>query len=249
LAVIKCLAALLLATAAFTPRPQPPLTVFAAASLTDAFQELGDTLRRREPQLRVVFNFAGSQVLALQIEHGAAADVFASADDHWMAHLEKAQLLDGEPQPFAHNRLVLIVPNANPARIATLPDLARPGVKLILAAERVPAGRYARQAIASLGQHVLANVVSNEENVRNVVAKVRLGEADAGIVYASDVTPAVARRVRTIAIPESHNVVTTYPIAVLRHAPNAARARAFIALVRSPAGQEVLERHGFLTMP
>lgn len=233
------------------------LSVYAAASLSDAFTEIADSLQRRDPALKIDFNFAGSQVLVLQIEQGAAADVFASADDRWMKVAQDSGLIDGAPQTFAHNRLVVIVPKGNPARIGKLQDLARPGVKLVLAADAVPAGRYAREALFQLAripgysgdyaQRVLANVVSNEENVRGVAAKVQLGEADAGIVYVSDVTPTLARMVRRFDLPDSANVIASYPIAVVRHAPNADAAKTFIAFVLSPSGQAVLKKNGFLS--
>lgn len=232
------------------------LSVYAAASLSDAFKEIADSLQRRDPELHIDFNFAGSQVLVLQIGQGAAADVFASADDRWMQVARDSGLIDGTPQSFVRNRLVVIVPKGNPARIGKLQDLARPGVKLVLAADVVPAGHYARDAIFRLARQsgyapdyarrVLANVVSNEENVRSVSAKVQLGEADAGIVYASDVTPSVASQVRRFDLPDLANVIASYPIAVVRHAPNAALAKAFIEFVLSPSGQAVLQQNGFL---
>ena len=232
----------------------PTLTVYAAASLTAAFGALGDTLERRIPGLHVVFNFAGSQQLALQIELGAAADVFASADEHWMADVRAHGLIADTPRVFVHNRLVVITPTASPVR--DLRDIARPGVKVVLAAAAVPVGRYARQAIANLarlsalgadfGSRVLANVVSDEENVKAVVAKVQLGEADAGVVYVSDVTPAVAPHVRQIAIPEAANVIADYPVAVVRRARNPEAAAAFVRLLLSPTGQRVLAANGFI---
>jgi molybdate transport system substrate-binding protein len=234
------------------------LSVYAAASLSDAFNEIADSLERRDPELKIDFNFAGSQVLVLQIGQGAAADVFASADDRWMQVAKDSGLIDGTPQTFVHNRLVVIVPKGNPARIGKLQDLARPGVKLVLAADAVPAGRYAREALFQLAQlsgftpgypqHVLANVVSNEENVHGVVSRVQLGEADAGIVYGSDVTPAVARVVRRFDLPDSANVIASYPIAVVRHAPNADAGKAFIEFVLSPSGQAVLTKNGFIAL-
>jgi molybdate transport system substrate-binding protein len=232
------------------------LAVFAAASLRDAFIEIADSLRRRDPTLRIDFNFAGSQVLVLQLGQGAAADVFASADDRWMKVAQDSGLIDGTPETFILNRLVVIVPQTNPGRIGRLQDLARAGIKLVLAADAVPAGHYAREAILNLartrgfpadyGPRVLANVVSNEENVRSVAVKVELGEADAGVVYVSDVTPSVARQVRRIEFPDAANVIAHYPIAVVRPAPNPAAARVFIGFVRSPTGQAILVRHGFL---
>ncbi|HEY3932996.1 MAG TPA: molybdate ABC transporter substrate-binding protein [Gemmatimonadales bacterium] len=247
----------MIAARQFPAQAHPPttLTVFAAASLTAAFNEIADTLRHRDPGLAVAFNYAGSQALALQIEQGAPADVFASADDHWMTVVKDSGAVKGEPAIFAHNHLVVIVPKANPGHVRTLQDLARPGVKLVLADAAVPVGHYARVTIAALekvqgfsagyADNVIARVVSNEDNVKGVVAKVQLGEADAGIVYVSDVTPAVAGAVTQIAIPEAANAVADYPIAVLRRSTSAA-AQAFVDLVLSPTGQGVLARNGFI---
>jgi molybdate transport system substrate-binding protein len=232
------------------------LTVYAAASLTDAFRELGRMLEQRHPGLTVMFNFAGSQQLALQLEQGAPADVFASADQRWMRHAADRGLVDGPARVFARNALAVIVPRANPARIERLEDLVRPGTKLVVAAETVPAGEYGREALRRLAgapgfppgydRRVLANVVSLEENVKAVVAKVQLGEADAGMVYRSDVTSAVAPHVRLLEIPDPYNVVASYPIAVLAGARNTEAAHWFVELAASDAGQRVLTRHGLL---
>jgi molybdate transport system substrate-binding protein len=238
------------------PAPQrEKVTVFAAASLTAAFNEIADTLRHHDPTVEIAFNFAGSQALALQIQQGAPADVFASADDHWMKVVHDAGLTKGAPAVFVHNHLVVIVPKENPAHIVTLHDLAKPGVKLVLADPAVPVGHYARTTIdalakqpgfpANYAEDVNARVVSNEDNVKGVVAKVQLGEADAGIVYLSDVTPAVAKAVTRIAIPEPANPLADYPIAVLRRSTSKA-AEAFVQLVLSPSGQDVLARNGFV---
>lgn len=251
----RALGALLVVSLAHAHDPDRTLTVFAAASLTETFTELGDSLRAHDPGVAVQFNFAGSQLLALQLTQGAQADVFAAADARSMQAVADSGLVD-EPRPFARNRLVVILPASNPGRIAALRDLARPGVKLVLAGDAVPAGRYARTVVANLGRstgfppayehRVLANVVSEEENVRAVVAKVRLGEADAGIVYASDVSAAAGAGVRTLAIPDAANVLATYPVAVLRRSTHQAAARAFVALVFSSEGQRVVARHGLL---
>lgn len=232
------------------------LQVFAAASLSDAFKEIGRRLERGQPGLKVLFNFAGSQQLATQIEQGAVADVFASADDHWMSHVRDRGLLDGEPTVFARNRLVAIVPQTNPARIQRLQDLARGGVKLVLGADAVPVGRYSRMALQNLSRdpafggdfaaRTLRNVVSEEENVKSVVGKVQLGEADAGIVYRSDVTPAVRRFIRVIELPEASNILASYPIATLKDAKEPDAGRAFVTLVLSPEGQRILERSGLV---
>jgi molybdate transport system substrate-binding protein len=240
-----------------SPDSEPStLTVYAAASLTDGFSELGHQLEREQPGLTVRFNFAGSQQLAVQLEAGARADVFASADQRWMDYVKQKKLVSGDTPVFARNRLIVIVPRANPARIAGLQDLARSGTKVVIAAEAVPVGKYTRDALHNLAaapgyparydQRVLANVVSQEENVKGVIAKVQLGEADAGLVYRSDMNPAVGRHVRVFEIPESYNVIGSYPIAVLRSASNPEAARRFLALVLGSNGQEVLKRHGFL---
>lgn len=232
------------------------INVFAAASLTEAFGELARLAERQHPGWHVDLQLAGSQQLAMQIEQGAPAAVFASADEHWMRYLGDRGLLAGEPQDFAHNRLVVIVPKANPARIERIEDLARPGIKLVLGAAAVPVGRYSRDVLANLSgsaafgpdyrEHVLRNVVSEEQEVKGVVAKVQLGEADAGIVYGSDVTAKVAGAVRMLPIPGPQNVTATYPIAIVKNAADLSAARAFVALVLSQEGQQVLGSHGLI---
>lgn len=234
------------------------LTVFAAASLTEPFSRLGKSLEAKHPGTTVRFNFAGSQQLVLQIQQGAKADVFASADERWMRTARDSGLVEGEPVIFARNALVVIVPRANPARIRRLQDLARSGAKVVIAAEAVPVGQYTRQMLDRLSaqpgfgtkyrQQVLANVASYEENVKGVVAKVQLGEADAGVVYRSDATGSVASQLSTLEIPEAANVLASYPIAVVRGAPSPEAARAFLALVESAEGQEVLRSAGFIPM-
>jgi molybdate transport system substrate-binding protein len=236
--------------------PAGEVTVFAAASLTEAFRELGPMLGRREKGVLVRFNFAGSQQLAVQIEQGAKADVFASADRRWMEYVQERNLVEGEPRIFVHNRLVVIVPKSNPARIRRLEDLAKRGVKLIVGAEAVPVGKYTRDAIQKLagrtgfppgyGDKVLANVVSQEENVKSVVAKVQLAEADAGFVYRSDVTRQVARYLDVLELPNEANVLASYPIAVIAGSSNGTAAGAFVDLVLSPEGRKVLAAHGLM---
>ena len=240
------------------PRLQGELTIFTAASLTDAFKEMGANLEQANPGTKVLFNFAGSPTLRTQLAQGARADVFASADEPNMQGAQKEGSIASEPRIFVRNQLVAIVPAANPAQVMRLQDLAKSGVKLVLTNKEVPVGNYSRQALTKMSQdaafgaefttRVLANLVSEETNVKQVVAKVQLGEADAGIVYSSDVTPAVRGAVQVLAIPESFNVIARYPIAVVREAPNAAGARAFIDYVLSPAGQAILTKHGFLAL-
>lgn len=239
--------------------PEPStLSVFAAASLTEAFGDLGRRFEQSHPGVAVRFNFAGSQQLALQIEQGAPADVFASADQRWMDYATDKSLVEGEARVFAWNRLMLIVPRTNPARIGSLKDVARRGTKVVIAAEAVAVGKYTREVIAKLAgaegfpadydQRVLGNVVSQEENVKSVVSKVQLGEADAGFVYQSDMTRSVSRYVRSFDIPDEYNAIARYPIAVVKRSKNAESARAFIDLVLSDQGQTILQRHGFLSL-
>jgi molybdate transport system substrate-binding protein len=232
------------------------LRVFAAASLIEAFTQLAEGFEKQNPGLHVEFNYAGSQQLALQIEQGARVDVFASADERWMEKIEKLGLLASSSQVFAHNILIVIIPKTNPARIEKLQDLARPGVKVVLAAESVPAGRYSREVLEKLTlltgfgsdytAAVLKNLASSEENVKEVLGKVQLGEADAGIVYSSDVTPGQAGNVQVLEIPEGANVLTNYPIASLMAASNPDAARKFIEFVLSPGGQSILRERQFI---
>jgi molybdate transport system substrate-binding protein len=238
------------------PRVQGELTIFAAASLTDAFKEMATQIEPAHPGTKLTFNFAGSPTLRTQLAQGARADVFASADEPNMAGAEKDGTITGQPQIFARNLLVVVVPAKNPAGIRTLQDLAKANLKLVLTNKEVPVGNYARQTLEKMSQNpafgpdfstrVLANLVSEETNVRQVAAKVQLGEADAGIVYSTDVTPVIRDAVVVIQIPPEMNVIAQYPIAVVKGTQNEAGARAFIAYVRSPEGQTILVRHGFL---
>lgn len=218
------------------------VTVFAAASLSEAFTDIGHTVEATYPALTVTFNFAGSQQLATQIAEGAPADVFASADRSQMDRISDAGGIGDDPPVFARNRLEIVVETNNPRGIAALRDLAREDVTVVLAAEQVPAGRYARTMLDRVG--VRLTPVSLETDVRAVLTKVALGEADAGIVYRSDVR-AADDRVDGVPIADSHNVIATYPIAVLGSAPNPVGARLFADAVRSDAGRAALERHGF----
>jgi molybdate transport system substrate-binding protein len=218
------------------------IKVFAAASLTAAFTELGRRYTAAQGT-KVTFNFAGSQALATQIGQGAPADVFASAD---LDNMAKVKDLVATPQSFASNRLAIVVEQGNPRGIRTLDDLAGGDVKVVLAAREVPAGRYAKQVLDRAG--VKVTPVSQEDNVKAVVAKVSLGEADAGIVYATDVAAGGAR-VEGVDIPREQNVVATYPIATVKAGKAQDAAQAFMDLVLSGQGQEVLHRYGFLPPP
>ncbi|MBI5963332.1 MAG: molybdate ABC transporter substrate-binding protein [Chloroflexi bacterium] len=228
------------------------LTVFAASSLTGAFTEIRAAFETANPGVNVTLNFAGSQALRTQIEEGAPADVFASASEKEMDTLVVGNFVAQDvPQFFLTNKLVVILPASNPAALEKLEDLSETGIKLVLAAEEVPVGKYARQALelmnGSFGSDfkgkVLANVVSNEDNVKQVVAKIQLGEADAAIVYFSDLM--AAPDLNTIEIPMDLNIIANYPIAPLTNSANADLAAQFTAYVLSTEGQDILYKWGF----
>ena len=246
------LSSLLFSACTGTSNASQTLTVYAAASLTDAFTEIGKAFESEHPDVTVVFNFGGSQNLRTQIEQGAPADVFASANSKEMSTLLENNFVNANtPQIFLTNQLVVILPKNNPAGINSLEDLSKPDVKIVLAAEEVPAGGYARQVLENLNSmfgadyknKVLANVVSNEDNIRQAMTKVQLGEADASIVYVSDVIAVPG--LRQILIPENVNVLAEYPIAPLVESANVEIANQFIAFVLSPEGQSILKKWGF----
>jgi len=230
------------------------LTVFAASSLTDAFEALGRAFQEEHPDIAVTFNFGSSSTVATQLIEGASADVFASANQAQMDRVADAGLISAPPELFATNRLTVILPADNPGQISSIQDLAGPGVSLVLAAPGVPVREYTDLALANLGDAewqaaVYRRLVSEEENVRIVVTKVALGEADAGIVYTSDITPEVAEQLIQLAIPDEDNVIASYPIAVMDAALNPDLAGEFLAFVRSPAGQAILQQSGFGPAP
>ena len=217
------------------------LDVFAAASLTESFRQLGADFHRAHPAATVEFNFNGSPTLVTQIEQGAPADLFASADQANLDRVTEAGLAGGPPVVFAHNQLEIVVARGNPRHIGGLADLARPGLLVVLAGPTVPAGRYAAQALQAAAVRVTP--VSEETDVKSVVSKVALGEADAGIVYRTDVS-AAGSSVSGVPIPARYNVVATYPAVVLKGAANPVAARAFLDYLSGP-GQATLARFGF----
>ena len=243
---------LLLGACVGTSSASNVLTVYAAASLTDAFTEIGKAFEAQHADVTVVFNFGGSQNLRTQIEQGAPADVFASANAKEMDTLVANGLIAADaPKIFLTNQLVVILPKNNPGEIISLKDLRQPNLKLVLAAEEVPAGRYARQVLENLNSKfgadykdkVLANIVSNEDNIRQAVTKVQLGEADASIVYVSDAV--AAPDLQRIEIPVDVNVLAEYPIAPLIESELPEMASQFIAFVLSSDGQSILKKWGF----
>lgn len=245
---------LIKATCAPTSRSSCDLMVFAASSLTEAFTEIKDAFEKVHLGYAVTYNFAGTPTLRTQIEQGARADVFASANEQQMEAAIRFGVIEGEPVLFASNRLVVVTPKGSDV-VASLQDLARPGVKLVLALRDVPVGGYAREAIAEMGAsgrfgegfegRALGNLVSEEVNVRQALSKVALGEADASIVYATDVTPEIRSRVDAIDIPDSYNVIALYPMAAVKGAAHKTAAELFIDFVLSAEGQSILSKHGF----
>lgn len=220
------------------------LTVFAAASLTAAFTEIGDAFMVEFPDSTVTFNFAASSELVTQIDEGAPADVYASADLGNMAKLTDAGANATEPVVFATNLAEIVVAPGNPTGITGVADLAEDDLIVVQCAPEVPCGTYATQIFENAGVTVTPR--SLEQNVKAVVTKVALGEADAGIVYVTDVT-AAADDVEGVEIPADINVVAEYPIAAVAQAPNLDAARAFIDFVLGQQGQEILASDGFLT--
>ena len=252
-------------TTATPPTPGPTssaasgeVVVFAASSLTDVFQDLATSFQQANPNAKLTFNFGASSQLATQLGQGARADVFASADQTQMDKARKADAIPGQDTVLAANRLVVITPKDNPKQISSVTDLARDGVKFVTTQPSVPIGQYTAQLLdkasadpaygADFKAKVQANTVSQEDNVRQVVSKVQLGEADAAIVYSTDATPQVRGQLQLIQVPDPLQTPATYPIAVARGA-NAAGGEAFVAYVLGPQGQATLAKWGFLPPP
>jgi molybdate transport system substrate-binding protein len=238
-----------------TPTPAPvKITVFAAASLTEAFGEMKMQYDAAHPNVTMTFNFAGSNTLAQQIVNGAPADVFASADTQNMQKVVTPGLVN-TPQTFARNKVVVIVPANNPGNINTLHDLANKGVKIDVADASVPVGNYTLQVLNKMGQSseygpayesaVKANFVSLETSVKSIVQKVQLGEVDAGFVYVSDAFSA-GNKAKSIAIPDQFNILADYPIATVKASPNQSTADSFIQFVLSSDGQAILAKFHFI---
>lgn len=250
-----------------SPEPQIPpegnfhedggeLTVFAASSLTDAYNEIATVLMEQNEGLTITVETAGSQSLVTQLEEGAYADVLATANSATMERAVAASLIAGDPIDFTGNRLVIVTPPDNPAGIETIDDLSGDGIRLVLANPDVPAGNYAAIAFCDYSaaegapdgfvEAVNANIVSEEVDVRSVLAKVQLGEADAGVVYASDAVASEMNGVplNVIEFPGSISTRAEYPIAAISGGEEGA-ARAFINFVLSDEGQAILKKYGF----
>lgn len=233
------------------------LNVLAAASLTESFTDLGQKFETAHPGTKITFNFAGSQQLAQQIRQGAPADVFASANMAQMAiTFDSGRIVSGTQQVFARNRLVVVYPKDNPGKVAALGDLTKPGLRLILAAKEVPVGQYALDFLDKAARDpafgpefkagVLKNVVSYEQNVKAVLSKVVLGEADAGIVYSTDAASEKSGKTARLDIPDALNSIAVYPIAALGDSAQPELATAFVDLTLAPLGQDLLAEYGFI---
>ena len=235
--------------------PTGKITVFAAASLREAFEEIATAFEAAYEDTKVEFNFAGTPTLRTQLEQGARADVFASANKEQMALAKTSDVVESASRTFARNFLVIITPIDNRGGIESAEDLAGDGLKLVVALEAVPVGVYTQLALAAMSVEegygagfsdaVLKNVVSFESNVKQVVAKVELGEADAGIVYGTDVTEELAAKLTRIEIPEGFNVMAEYPAALVTDRRNDAVARLFVDFLLTEPAQAILARHGF----
>ena len=251
--VLRLFAFLALATI-LPVRSQGDLTIFAATSLTDAFESLATAFESETSDTRVHLNFSSSSTLAAQLNAGAPADIFASANEKQMTLVvDDGRIDEDAPQTFAHNQLVLATPADNPAEIAAISDLANDGVLLVLAAVGTPIRAYTDAMLeshnadlgADFSERALRNLASEESNVRQVVTRLALGEADAGIVYMTDALGDVADKLQVIQINAARNQLASYPIALLSDAANPDLAARFIAFVLADAGREILAAHGF----
>lgn len=241
-APVVALVAVLSLSACTTGGGGSTVTVLAAASLADGFEELAQAYEDRRPGVEVRLAVAGSQQLATQVLEGAPADVFASADHRQMARVVEAGLAAQEPDVFVQNDLAIVVPEGNPQGVEGIEDLAAPSLAVVLAAPEAPAGRYARQVLDGAG--VAVEPVSLEADVRSVLAKVALGEADAGIVYTSDVVASDAA-VEHVDLASEHRVVADYPVAALEDGPNPSGGGDFVAFVHSDDALAILAGFGF----
>lgn len=230
--------------------------VFAASSLTEAFGEIEREFEKLHPEVDLQTSFNGSSMLRVQIEQGATPEVFASADLANIAPLQSSGYIVGRIEPIANNSLVIIVPAANPAKVNSIADLAHPGLILVACSAEVPIGNYTLQALdlaqrsgkfgPDFKQRVMANFRSLEPNVKGIVTKVMLGDAEAGICYASDVTPQLAEQVKVIAIPKEYNVRATCYAAVVKGCRRPGMGWKLVDFIRSPKGQGILKRHGLM---
>ncbi|MDD5186881.1 MAG: molybdate ABC transporter substrate-binding protein [Methanoregula sp.] len=253
--------ALLLVAGCTSSAPAPAqekkeLTVFAAASLTGALTGIAQAYETAHPDTKIVLNFDGSQALRTQIEQGAHADLFLSANTKHMTALQgEGLIINNSVRVFAKNKLALLVPKDNRANITSLSDLATPGIRLVMGTQEVPFGDYTRQMLGKMANDsaygsayqdaVLNNVISEEPAVTGLVARLCLGEADAGIAYASDVSEGDRVLITTLPVPDQYNVIAIYPLGIVRESAVQDRATAFAQFITSPGGDAILSRYGF----
>jgi molybdate transport system substrate-binding protein len=262
---LSALIALVCVACSSSTSAQPPaqgvageITVFAAASLTDVFNAMGGAFEEANPNAHITFNFASSGTLVNQLSQGARADVFAAADQNTMNIAIRSGAITGQAQLFARNSLIVVVPSANPAHVTSLKDLAHPGLKLVTADASVPIGQYTQTMLMKASANpdygsdfrakFQANVVSQQTDDKQIVAQVQLGEADAAVVYATDITPATQHQLTALQIPPEFNTEVEYPIAV-SGGSNSVGGEAFVRFVLSPAGQAMLKTWNFLPPP
>ncbi|MEU7034650.1 molybdate ABC transporter substrate-binding protein [Streptomyces sp. NPDC046237] len=219
--------------------PKADLTVLAAASLTDVFKTAGAAYEKAHPGTKITFSFAGSQELVAQVAQGSPADALVTADTKSMA---KVKADTGTPTVIARNRLVIATGEGNPHKVDELKDLADTKLKVVLAAPEVPAGKYSKQVLDA--RKITVKPVSQEPNVRAVLSKVELGEADAGLVYRTDAA-AAPDKVDAVEIPDAQNAIAAYPAATLKESRNAGAAAAFVAWLSTPEAQKILQDAGF----
>jgi len=253
MSLLRVLVFLLVLLGSLTPAAAVELSVFAASSLSEALQEVARTYQTRHPEVHISLNFAGSQTLAAQLERGAPADLLLAADPQVMTRLQQNGLVES-PRLLLRNRLALAVRSDHQPPLQTLAELGRPGLLLVIGNPQVPVGRYTRRLLARLAydpdygpalvQALEKNIVSEENRVKAIIAKLLLGEADAGFVYQSDLNSASANRLRTIPLPDQHNPEARYPLARLKGA--GPEAEEFGAWLFSPTAQAIFARHGFL---
>jgi len=224
-------------------KPSGELTVFAASSLTESFTAVAKQFEKRYPDVTVKFDFDSSANLAAQIQQGAPADVFASADEVNLQNAVDSGDVDAKRDVFARNRLEIAVEKGNPKKIKGLAALSKSGLVVVLCADAVPCGKYAAEAFAKAGVNV--NPASKEENAKATLSKVSLGEADAGVVYVTDVMAAKGT-VSGVRIPDRQNVIATYPIAITKHGGRSAPAKAWVQFIQSKTAQTTLRKFGFL---
>ncbi len=234
------------------------IVVFAASSLTDAFNDIATGFQGAHPNARLTFNFGSSSQLAMQLSQGASADVFASADQTQMDNARRSDAIASADRVFVRNRLIVITPRDNPRQIATVRDLGKDGIKFVTAQPGVPIGQYTAELLdkasgdpvygADFKKRVEGNTVSREDDVRQVVSKVQLGEADAAVVYSTDATPRVRDQLRIIQVPDALQTIASYPIAAARGS-NTAGGEAFVDYVLGSQGEATLAAWGFMPAP